>query len=83
MSKDQLKTLRTQAEACAYKHIRIPFSHPSTKTVPTPVPSASSLAQSSILQYEAQLHEVIKKHHDSILQLLMSVPISNPPLTYY
>jgi hypothetical protein len=83
MSEDQLKTLRTQAEVRAYKHIRIPSSHPSTKTVPTPVPSASSLVQFSILQYEGQLHEVIKKHGDSILQLLMSVPISNPPLTYY
>jgi hypothetical protein len=84
MSKDQLKTLRTQAEAHAYKHIRIPPSHPSTKTIPTPIPSASCLAQSSILQYEGQLHEVIKKHHDSILQLLMSVPISPPPPpTYY
>jgi hypothetical protein len=84
MSEDQFKTLWTQAEVCAYKHICIPSSHPSTKMVPTPVQSASSLAQSFILQYEGQHHEVIKTHRDSIFQLLMSLPIrAPPPLTYY
>jgi hypothetical protein len=74
-----LETLRTQAEDCAIKHVCISSSHPPPDTAPIPIPSASSLAQSSILRYEGELHAVIKKHRDSILQLLMSVPTSGSP----
>jgi hypothetical protein len=79
VSEDQLETLQTLAEDHAIKHVHISSSHPPPDTAPIPVPSASSLAQSSILQYEGELHAVIKKHRDSILQLLMSVPTSGPP----
>ncbi len=60
ISEDQLETLQTQAEDHAIKHIRISSAHPLPDTAPIPVPSASSLAQSSILQYEGELHAVIK-----------------------
>jgi hypothetical protein len=49
ISEDQLETLRTQAEDHAIKHVRISSFHPPPNTAPIPIPSASSLAQSSIL----------------------------------
>jgi hypothetical protein len=69
VSVDCMGNLSTQAKERALEYCCVASTQ---ATDSAPSPDIISLAWSAILQYEAELYTVIKRHHKGILQLLLS-----------